>query len=147
MKKVILALLLFAPPLAAQQGFEINITENCMADAISYEERQYCVGAAARQCMEYLGDTAGLARCAGAEAMWWEARVNVNVERISQDESLTSVQVEALTRMQAAWQDYRDASCAFEQAFAEEQTASEAECLLWRTGDQAVLLEDYLPRN
>ncbi len=147
MRHLPLALTLAAAPLAAQQGFDISATEACMAEAYGYEERQYCVGAAARQCMEYLGDSEGLARCAAQETAWWETRMAASVTRISADDSLSATQVDALAKMQAAWRAYVDESCAFELAFGADHAASLAECLLWKTGDQAVLLEDYLPRN
>ena len=140
----VLALLL-AGPLHAQEGFDISLTVACMEDAITYEERQYCVGSAARQCMEYLGDSEGMARCAGAEAAWWETRMNATFETIFKGAEVSADQATALARMQAAWRAYRDESCDFEQAFGAGQATSKAECLLWMTGDQAVYLEDYVP--
>ena len=136
---------LLGSPVAAQEGFDISITASCMEDAISYEERQYCVGSAARQCMEYLGDSEGMARCAAAETAWWEARMNANFEMIFKGAEVDADQAKALARMQVAWLAYRDESCAFEQAFGAGQAASKAECLLWMTGDQAVYLEDFMP--
>jgi len=145
MKALFLALTFLGAPLSAQQGFDVSVTEACMADALGYEEQQYCVGAAARQCMEYLEDSQGFAGCAGAEAAWWEARINGSFARISS--AANEEQANALAKMQAAWLAYRDEICAFEQVFGAGEAVSEAECLLWKTGDQAVFLEDYLPRN
>lgn len=136
--------LLMARPAAAQEVFDISATETCMNEAISFEERQYCVGASARICMEYLGGSEAMARCAAEETAWWMARMDVTLGRIATAENVSAAQGEALARMQAAWLGYRDESCAFEQAFGSGEAASESECLLWKTGDQAVLLEDYI---
>jgi len=136
---------LLAGPATAQNAFDISGTEACMQEAISFEERQYCVGASARNCMENLGEAADMAFCAGQEVEWWEARMNANLQDISGWPELSAAQRSALERMQAAWLAYRDESCAFQQIFGGGQGSQEAECRLWMTGDQAVYLEDYVP--
>ncbi len=143
--RVLWVFLLLAGPLAAQDAFDIGATKACMENAISHEERQYCVGASSRGCMEHLEDMAGMARCAVQETAWWEARMDENIRLISEGTEADTAQVKALLRMQAAWGAYRESHCAFEQAFAFEPEAVQAECMLWLTGDQAVYLEDYVP--
>lgn len=141
------AIWLLAAPVMAQEVFDISATEACMNEAISFEERQYCVGASTRICMEYLGDSEAMARCATQETAWWDMRMDATLGQITKAERVSAGQAEALARMQAAWVNYRDESCAFEQAFGAGEAASQAECMLWKTGDQAVLLEDYIIGN
>ncbi len=134
---------ILAGPLAAQEGgFDIGATADCMEEALTSEERRFCVGAATRQCIDYAADPALAESCARQETAWWESRMAAVQQEIAA--SADAAQAGALMRVQAAWLDYRDSSCAFEQAFGAAEI-SEAECLLWLTGDHAVYLEDYLP--
>lgn len=138
-------MLLLAGPVVAQDTFDISFTAACMEDAITSEERSFCVGASTRQCIEHLGDPAVVLACAQAETAWWSERMATVFKQISRSAEVDADQAKALAQMQAAWLAYRNTSCAFERAFGAEQGLVETECLLWMTGDQAVYLEDYMP--
>ena len=143
---LIIAVLL-GSPVAAQEGFDISVTEACMEDALTYEERQYCVGSAARQCMEYYGNSESMARCAVAEIAWWEARAGMSIRQIMMEDTENVELATAILRMHVTWKDLSDRQCAFEQLIGAQQGENKSECLLRMTGEQALYLENFVPRK
>lgn len=119
-----------APVAAAQEGavFSPDATLACLAEAAPGLPSEACAGRAAARCMADTpqGDTTyGMILCFGAEAEWWDARLNASYARRLAAERAIDADLaamgrkgasaeEALRQMQRAWIPFRDARCAYE---------------------------------
>lgn len=122
----------FPLPAVAQDWipeFSPAATEACLAAALVDEtDPAACIGRAAEACMsenEGGGSTAGMNFCMGAEADWWDARLNAAYKVLMAQNEVTDSEMAdpgsaaprmapALRAMQRAWIAYRDATCAYE---------------------------------
>ena len=117
-----------------------------------------CIGTAAEACMvtnEGGGSTAGMGFCLGAEAGWWDDRLNAAykalvVAHTALDAEMADLgsaaprRVPALRDMQRAWIAFRDAACEYEVTGWGGGTGGGpawAGCILDMTARQALRLE------
>lgn len=117
-------------PAAAQDAavFSPAATEACLANAGPGPAAEGCAGLSAARCMADTpqGDTTYcMILCFGAEADWWDARLNASYAKRMKAERATDAEMaamgrqgpsaaEALRDMQRAWITFRDARCAYE---------------------------------
>lgn len=131
---VLILTLLFAPPAAAQEEYEVReyggILRACYEDAEGSDAKSQCLGAMSTACMEQEEGgytTLGMSRCAYGESLVWDEFLNAEYRETrrflaSLDEEDKeyfpefSVRVEALLKAQRAWIAYRDASCELDYA-------------------------------
>lgn len=156
---LILAFVAF-PAVAQELPFSPAATEACLAMAESPGARLDCVGASAEACRSRDGISSefAIAVCYGAEADYWEARLNtayrtlMALEYGATEERRTAGILApdtalALQDMQRAWSPYRDAACWYEFAtFGGEPGGgpANARCLMQVTARQAMALEAQL---
>jgi uncharacterized protein YecT (DUF1311 family) len=127
MKRLAVGFVLIAAPVPAQElVFDIAPTRDCLADT-RFEDRALCAGRAAEACMEANpggGSTYGMGFCLDQEWRWWDSELNTIYAQLMPLEragdaanaaggGLAPARAEALRRMQRAWIDWRDASCAY----------------------------------
>ena len=158
----LLALIVGLVPVRRAYGqtpaFDARLTQACL-DQGGWRD---CIGIAAQACMNKTPgglSTAGMVICNGAEADWWDARLNVEyralMERLrAEDAAWQPVPdmpprpsgAEGLRAVQRAWIAYRDATCAFEQARWWGGTGASvagAGCRLRLTAEQVLALVSY----
>lgn len=167
MKAVVALLTLLAGP-AAAQDFDPAMAEAClsagrqaMRDGASVNDGlMACVGDAAQACEDRLGSptTLDMNACRGAEADWWDGRLNatygdlrrlIETREAGSEPGSEQSRIESLREMQRAWIGWRDAACAFEgDEYAGGTLAGtvRAGCLMQRTAHQALWLAGELDR-
>ncbi|KUF09104.1 lysozyme inhibitor LprI family protein [Pseudoponticoccus marisrubri] len=157
LKPMLAALTVLGTPLAAQElVFAPDATLTCMGNNDGFE--QVCIGLAAEQCMADTpgGDsTVGMGGCLGAEADWWDGRLNAAYQaRLAEAQQADAdaaeygytapPQEETLRAMQRAWIAFRDAKCAWAGALwggGTGQGPAMADCRMTTTAEQALYLE------
>jgi len=150
------AVLLATPGQAQSLIFSPLETENCF-NVGGWEDE--CVGASAYACMQNTpgGDsTAGMSGCLGAEADYWDARLNMSYQRAmararSYDADMGGSSAPsvagAMQEMQRAWIGFRDGLCDFERSTwggGSGGGPATAECLMRATAKQTLYLENAL---
>ncbi|MCF7776909.1 DUF1311 domain-containing protein [Sulfitobacter sp. M220] len=159
MKRVALALMLCASPLAAQDlQYSDRGTELCLADAEGYAAKLACAGASANQCMEDTpggSSTYGMGGCLDRELQFWDQRLNDNyaavmvqakrrdADAVPASEDRAGV-ADALREMQRAWIEFRDKACTYEAALWQGGTGqgpAAISCLMEQTARQALSLD------
>ena len=154
----VFGLLLMATTAAAEDlPFSPDATVDCLADASDHGAREACIGRAAEACYSREGIYSNFAIgvCFGAEADYWDARLNTAyatligteialAEDLEKDGVFAPDAVTALRDMQRAWMPFRDAACWYEVTTWGGGSGSgpaSAECLMHMTGRQALALE------
>lgn len=152
-----LALALAAAPLAAQP-YDDRIVEACLAAHWGGQnDRESCIGIAARVCMPVgeAGADAAIA-CHQAEAAQWAEmldetltalRAQLGEGETPSEDAGEPESVQALDRAQEAWQAFRDATCevdALRWPDADIGRADRAECLTRLTARQVLELQSRL---
>ncbi len=158
MKYLVLAIFLIAGPSQAQElQFDDTYTDDCLFEHVM-GDFDHCIGLSAEHCLEHndLGySTAGQVMCYGAEAEWWDARLNVAYKALmaqssridSENGESAPSQVAALRNMQRAWILFRDSKCDFERSQWGGGTGggpAQVVCLMWATAEQTLFLEGRL---
>lgn len=153
---VLIALTLFAAPLAAQNlVFSPRATESCLLSGGG----ESCIGLSAEACMEDTPggySTVGMGGCLSMELTYWDDRLNASYQRAlrragqsdQENAGFGPSQKDALRDMQRAWIPFRDGRCDFERSQwggGTGQGPAGAECLMRVTADQALYLENYAP--
>jgi uncharacterized protein YecT (DUF1311 family) len=156
MKAKIVALILCASPLAAQDlVFSPGQTQSCLRSGGGED----CIGIAADACMQNtLGgySTVGMGGCLAREWNYWDDLLNANYQRAlrraeqsdRENAGYGPSQKDALRTMQRAWIPFRDGMCDFERSQwggGTGQGPAGAECLMRVTAKQALYLESYAP--
>ena len=153
-----LGLVLMASTAAAEDlPFSPDATVACLAEASNRGTRESCIGKAAEVCYSREGvfSNFAISVCFGAEADYWDARLNTAyaaligaeialAEELQKDGVFAPDAVTALRDMQRAWMPFRDAACWYEVATWGGGSGSgpaSAECLMHMTGRQALALE------
>lgn len=152
-----LVVTLAAVPLAAQP-YDDRIVEACLAAHWGGQnDREACIGIAARVCMpvgEGGADTA--IACHEAETAQWAALLDETLAALraqlgeaegAAEEGDESEAVQALDRAQLAWESFRDATCGFDALRwpdADIGRADRAECLMRLTARQALEMQSRL---
>lgn len=159
MRVVWLLIALASPVWAAGPVFTPEATEDCLASASGPGAREACIGLSAAACYSPEGvySNAAIGICLGAEAKYWERRLNaayralLAVEMAAGQDRTGAAQapdaVSALTGMQRAWIAYRDAACWYEYATwggGSGGGPANSGCLMQVTGLQALALEARL---
>ncbi|SNX70266.1 uncharacterized protein DUF1311 [Cereibacter ovatus] len=165
--RIALSLLLIAAPLAAVAQpipFDPAKTEACLAAKKTPAERSACIGVAAAQCLR---DTPGAteveeATCLATETNWWRDRMAPAYDRAMKEAALRDVEfaksisqggsrmTDDLELMQAAWKDWSEKRCFFEamrRRGKADRMVVAADCMMRRTAEQALLLEDVTDRK
>lgn len=129
MKASVIALLISASPLAAQElVFSPAATETCLSEKSADADSTLCVGASANACMEATQSgwsTVGMSGCYEKEWQYWDGRLNAAYRDVRASAkaidaemadlgSAAASQADALRDMQRAWIGFRDATCAYE---------------------------------
>lgn len=131
--------------------FSSEQTVSCLADLGRSEDKRACVGIAAHQCAE-TGDTSA---CLTQEVAYWDRRLETAytlslLRARGKDSDAESLEIQpqhqavALEKAQAAWIDYRAATCAFEKTFWVVTGPTSAEalfCQMTLTAEQAFYFE------
>ena len=106
----------FAQNLRFTPQDDLNMTA-CLEEAINDEERNNCIGSAARQCFEEPDGytTLGTTECYLREETWWDQKLNESYADLRQ--RLSDDLFNALKEAQIAWIAYRDAKCDFAYKF------------------------------
>ncbi len=145
MKHVLFFLLIAGPVAAEGPSYSDLATESCLQEAVVIGERQACIGASARACMDDGGGSYVESICYSEEGVFWDARLNaVYQEQMSAARGSDPALADALLRLQRAWIGYRDARCdAVFAAWGEGTGRSPAfaECLMRTTAEQTIFLE------
>ena len=156
--------LTWAGPGGAAFAQDIRFTPEATETCLSSEEgghRISCPGLSAEACINATSDaytTVGMSACFHLERDYWDARLNAAYGRLMANETAIDAdaktygysappRAEPLRDMQRAWIAYRDAACGYIAATWGGGTGTGpayAECLMRRTAEQTLLLEDRL---
>ncbi|MGP3698108.1 lysozyme inhibitor LprI family protein [Rhodobacter sp. NSM] len=164
--RLLLALILLAPTALEAQPipFHSETTEDCLSGKKSAGQRGTCIGLAADQChRETRGATeVEVAACMAAEANWWRDRMTAAYAAAMKEAKLRDVEfaksisqggprmTEDLSNMQDAWKDWSEKRCFFEAVRRRgkpDRMVVASECLMRRTAEQALLLEETAGRK
>lgn len=121
------------PPAAgetpAAAAFDPAPLQSCLDAAAEPGPRYACIGTAAQACLEQPGNenTVGQSECLGAELDWWKSALNETYDTLYAQHQTTDAEIGGLPGAvaqaplleagQKAWLAYRDAECAYQQAF------------------------------
>ena len=160
MRSLICIVFLAFPATAQELAFSPEATETCLVEAGDRGAREACIGRSAEACYSQEGvySNYAIGVCFGAEADYWDVRLNSVYTELIKTESalLEEVQesgltvpdtVTALREMQRAWIPYRDAACWYEYTTwggGSGGGPANAECLMHLTGRQALELQTRL---
>ena len=153
-----LGLVLMVSTAAAEDlPFTPDATVDCLAEAPDRGAREACIGKAAEACYSREGvySNYAIGVCFGAEADYWDARLNTAyaaligaeialAEEMKKDGVHAPDTVAALRDMQRFWVPFRDAACWYEFTTwggGSGGGPANAECLMHMTGRQALALE------
>lgn len=157
---LVVSLALAAAPLAAQP-YDDRIVEACLAAHWGGQnDRESCIGIAARVCMPVgEGGADAAIACHQAETAQWAEMLDETLAALraqlgesegadgTDGDGGDSAPVQALDRAQAAWQSFRDATCeldALRWPDADIGRADHAECLARLTARQVFELQSRL---
>ncbi|OOY06251.1 lysozyme inhibitor LprI family protein [Thioclava sp. F28-4] len=153
-----LLLIGLAAPLAAQaQGvgadFDPAPLESCLSSA---GDPASCIGKAAENCIGGDADVPDRRACYDAERALWSDRAATALDslrkaaaasdaaQIVAGKSPSGLQGAQLGEAEAAWARYRDGACAYGAALqGEGAEAEEARCLMRKTAEHALELQDW----
>ncbi|ULB11641.1 lysozyme inhibitor LprI family protein [Cereibacter azotoformans] len=167
MPRLALILMMLAAPasLTAQPiPFHPEKIEDCLSGKKAGPQREACIGLAADLCRrETKGATeVEAAACMAAEANWWRDRMGNAYEAAMKEAALRDVEfaksisqgaprmTEDLEKMQEAWKDWSEKRCFFEamrRRGKPDRMVVASECLMRRTAEEALLLEDVAARK
>ncbi|MFT5066738.1 MAG: hypothetical protein ACI9TA_002365 [Reinekea sp.] len=151
----VLPALVFAEPDPAM----VEVLDLCMTGPRDQADAGACIGIITAQCIEEPGGytTAGMSRCAFAEAEGWDVLLNREYQAAREfarasdaidmaDFPIYAVRADKLLVAQRAWITFRDANCASDYAVWGAGTMRQiigASCHLQMTAERAIALYDY----
>lgn len=156
--------LLAAPPAPAQsKGDGLRFDPGLIRSCLESGGWRDCIGVAAEACMQATPgghSTAGMGGCLGAEAEWWDARLNDHYQTLRARERAADAEAppipgmpprpsgaEALRELQRAWIAWRDATCFYEELQwwgGTGASSAGAACRMRLTAEQTLTLMSYL---
>lgn len=164
MQRILLALALALSvgtgAVAQQIAFSPELLAACLSKAQRQIQKEDCIGTGAMACKAATRDaTPGdIAACMAAETEWWSLRMQSTLRRLEQKAAAIDAVVDPskpggfrlvddLAAMQAAWEHWREKTCAFEAMLRRGTpytSTAAASCMMKLTAQQSLFLDASL---